>query len=202
MSPAKRDALFNILTGTDAEAMPLRELMVDFVGANAEHYKLAEERRILEVEQIRREKEAVEQENANIKKQMEQEAINANNKRARPNTSATSHYNPFTFNTTPSIKKETVVTPTKVEQPAPPQQQQQQQRSVPTTFSFLEEVKVTASMPINNDKVNSLVNHDPRETGFQKRNDYATKSSKMASFFEQYNTMCNPVNGTKKPSFG
>lgn len=162
---SSKDLLFKILTSTEPDAAQVQQTMIDFVGANAEHAKLANERNL----QLTRDKELLQQENIKMKQQLEQEAVNANNKRARTTVS------PFNFNTvttTTSIKKETT-----------PQQPQQKSYSVsastpaPTSYTYREDLKVHSVMPFDNPKLNNLIKMDAMESPYTKKNEYVTPSA-------------------------
>jgi len=166
LSTAHRDTVFNLLGASSVESAPLQNLMVDFVGANVELF-----------EQQAKRYQALEEEHINLKRQIEQEALNANNKRARTPTSSL----PSTYATLP--KPQSWSAP--LAQPTTPVAN----KSLTEQFNFIQRGNCQASMPLNNEKISAALN--PRTNGYQMPREYKTQSAQLYAIFQDFTDACD-----------
>lgn len=184
-----RDVILKILTGTDPEGSMLQQTMVDFVGATAADSRIANER----YAQEKREKEELQQQLLTMRKQMEQgggESFNMHNKRARPA--------PYTYTTNntqiaPLVKRE--------QQASPQQPKKNTDYYTPADYTYMENLKVHAKVPLNNEKLNHFLKTEVRNP-YEKKTEYAAKSATTYNYWQQLDLLCNSATPVKMPQFG
>lgn len=194
IKPEHKDELFKFLSGTSPEAIKHQPMMVEVMCCSATKFKEAEARSAAAIAELQKDREALAQENERMKKLMEQEELNKNNKRARPLPSIHTGFTPLAYNSAP---KKQISLPMSATLP-----QKQPESSSNNGFSYLEKVNVRAQMPINNPLVNGLIQGEKNSSGFevQKRNPFFAKSKGEVAQFNILDSYCE-TSASKKASF-
>ena len=183
-----RAAICEILNNTNPLGASLQQHMVDFVGANSDFYNRA-------ITRSNQEKEDLIQQNAMLKKQLEQEAVNANNKRARP-VSYTPP-SPFAFKpstpppTTSVVPHQTTVTKSFSQKTVQHHEKKDNPvvSAAPQNLSFRDMGTVRGTTPILNPNLTKLV--DAEHIGYSERHNYAANTPGQYAYWQQFNLMCN-----------
>lgn len=179
LSKARRDAVFDLLGASATECNELQNIMVDFVGANEKAFAEAEQRY-----------QAAEEENIALKRKIEEETLNLNQKRPR------NQYNSPGGNTTPIYTPKVSWTPTQLQKTAP---QEQKSKSLNEQYNLIQTGKVHYAEPLGNESINKAITQ--RANPYEQSRSYQTSAS-IYGFAQKLDLMSNQAMDSKSGQSG